>query len=238
MSNQASLNGYVVSDLHVFSVVSTYERLAPTLYDGIRNASVLVLNGDTFDFKRSKYSSSKETAHHAAQWVEDLCVQFPHKQVHYVLGNHDCHYLFVEALHRLEAQHENLRVSEDILVINNSLFMHGDAIDLPSDSIDLTARRLRYAQVEPSASSKMCAQVVTRTRLNLVDHLRHTRSDLARSLLRYLGKRHAKSLASTKQVYFGHTHIPFHAFEYEGKLFYNTGSMVRGLTWMPATFTA
>lgn len=236
MSVASSKTGYVVSDLHIFSCASRYQRLLPMFYEAVRARSVVVLNGDTFDFKRSHYPSSRETAQHAVKWVEDLCARFPATQIYYLLGNHDCHAIFVEQLLDLQTRHSTLQVHEDTLILNDSLFIHGDVVDLPEDSLDLSARRQFYAHIEPSLSSKAFAQLVTRTRLNILDHLRHSQAELGRRLLRYVRGTHREILPTIKRIYFGHTHVPFHGVEIEGVLFYNTGSMIRGSRWMPAEF--
>jgi UDP-2,3-diacylglucosamine pyrophosphatase LpxH len=236
MSVASSKTGYVVSDLHIFSCASRYQRLLPMFYEAVRAHSVVVLNGDTFDFKRSHYPSSRETVQHAVKWLEDLCARFPTTQIHYLLGNHDCHSIFVEQLLDLQTRHSTLQVREDTLILSDSLFIHGDVVDLPEDSLDLSAGRRFYAHMEPSLSSKAFAQLVTRTRLNLIDHLRHSRSELARRLLGYIRGTNNDILPTIKRIYFGHTHVPFQGFEREGVLFYNTGSMIRGCRWMPAEF--
>lgn len=236
MSLATFQTGYVVSDLHIFSCVSLYRRLLPSFYDAVAAHAVVVLNGDTFDFKRSHYSSSRETSQHAITWVEDLCIRFPSTQVHYLLGNHDCHAIFVEELLKAQMRHSNLTVTEDVLILNDSLFIHGDVVDLPENSFDLAARRSFYAHIEPSLLSKTLAEIVTRTRLNRLDQLRHSQSELVQRLLGYLRSTHREALPTIKRIYFGHTHIPFLDFEQDGVLFYNTGSMLRGSRWMPAEF--
>ena len=41
---------------------------------------------------------------------------------------------------------------------------------------------------------------------------------------------------TTRDCYFGHTHLPFTGYEHEGIVFHNTGSAIRGMSFRPLFF--
>jgi hypothetical protein len=228
--------GYVVSDLHIFSCASLYERRLPEFFQSIGQYTDVVLNGDTFDFKRSVFSSSQETSAKAIEWLRELCERFPHTTFHYLLGNHDCNVHFVAHATTLAQSVSNLAIIQDSLLLGSALFIHGDVTDLPSGSLDLTTLRTRYAHAEPNLFSKIFANVVTHLRINSVEYLRHSKQSLACAIINYLQAVHPEQLHKATQIYFGHTHVPFTRFQYDRFTFHNTGSLVRGLVWMPLEF--
>jgi UDP-2,3-diacylglucosamine hydrolase len=127
-------------------------------------------------------------------------------------------------------------VSEEILRIGSSLFLHGDVVDLKTGAVDLATVRKRYADIEPQLSSMIFATLVSHFRLNAIEYLRHSKAALAKKILGYLRIQHPSDLEGTNAIYFGHTHVPFANFLYEGIRFYNSGSLIRGLRWNPVEF--
>ncbi|MFO0417003.1 MAG: metallophosphoesterase [Pseudomonadota bacterium] len=235
-THAATPTGYVVSDLHIFSSSSLYSRYIPNFIRAVQQHAVVVLNGDTFDFKRSIYSSSAETTKHAIDWLDKLCLDHPQTTFYYLIGNHDCHLQFLSALKEQLSELANLTVIPDALKLGDKIFIHGDVVDLPAGCNDLAKSRARYAQAEPSLLSKLSAEVITRLRLNLVEYLRHSNQRLAAKILSYLDFAMPDFRQNTREIFFGHTHVPIRHFEYDGIIFHNTGSLVRGLTWMPMEF--
>lgn len=236
MSPSSGETGFVVSDMHIFAHSSLYERYLPLLEEASSRHRAIVLNGDTFDFKRSRFPSNEHTSREAITWLSGLCLRHPDTSFHYLLGNHDCLRPFVDALRMIEKRCANLRVSEDTLKIGSCLFIHGDVCDLPRGQNDLSTLRGRYEGVQRSLSSIAFAQLVTYSRLNAVEYIRHSKQALAERLLEYLQIVHPDELSSTERIYFGHTHVPFSDFQFKGVSFYNTGSAVRGLRLVPLEF--
>jgi UDP-2,3-diacylglucosamine pyrophosphatase LpxH len=233
---QSPARGYVTSDLHVFGCSSLYEILLPIFYAEAVKHPLIVLNGDTFDFKRSLFTSSEETTQHAITWLRELCRRASSSSVFFILGNHDCHETFVQALNNALPTLPNLTVIPEHLRLGSCLFVHGDAIDLPQGDTEITHVRSHYSQAEPNWTTRAFAEVVTRLGLNKVEYLRHTRTALARRLLSYIRSSHPTALDGVRHIYFGHTHVPIDHFEYENIIFHNTGSMIRGLPWRPQEF--
>jgi UDP-2,3-diacylglucosamine pyrophosphatase LpxH len=235
-SSPGHRTGYVVSDLHIFSCASLYKRALPQLSQAISTHSVVVLNGDTFDFKRSIFPTSQETARQAAIWLRTMCENSPHATFHYLLGNHDCHVHWMEQINELTRTVSNLNIVHDTLLLGSALFIHGDVIDLPDGSRDLSSIRTKYAHAEPNLLSKAFANVVTHLRLNSVEYLRHRKKTLAVKILSYLKAVHPEQLSKATQIFFGHTHVPFTQYHHGRFVFHNTGSLVRGLPWLPLEF--
>jgi UDP-2,3-diacylglucosamine pyrophosphatase LpxH len=229
--------GYVTSDLHVFGCSSLYEKLLPIFYEQVTRHPVIVLNGDTFDFKRSRFTSSLETTKHAIAWLQDLSRLASSSSIFYILGNHDCHETFVQALHTALPTLPNVTIVPEHLRLGSCLFIHGDAIDLAQNVADITYVRSKYNKAEPRWGAKAFANLVTHMGLNKVEYLRHSRAVLARRILSYLRITQPSALEGVRQIYFGHTHVPIDHFEYAGIIFYNTGSMIRGLPWRPMEFS-
>ncbi len=228
--------GYVTSDLHIFGCNSLYEALLPIFYQQATRHPNIVLNGDTFDFKRAPFKSSLETSKHAVAWLYDLCQRASGSSIFFILGNHDCHETFVKALQAASSALPNLRMAREQLRIGTCLFLHGDAIDLADEMPEITHVRSCYSQVEPHWSARACAELITRLGLNKFEYLRHSPTRVAQKILKYLRATQPNSLEGVRQIYFGHTHVPIDHFEYDDFIFYNTGSMIRGLRWNPLEF--
>ena len=89
MTNPQTQTGFVVSDLHLFTERSSAHRYMDRIHDTLADADFLVLNGDIVDFRWTTLPSKEATAHAADDWLADLCIEYPHCQFYYVMGNHD-----------------------------------------------------------------------------------------------------------------------------------------------------
>lgn len=221
--------GFVISDLHIFSCVSLYGRHLPMLEEAASRHKVVVLNGDTFDFKRSRFKNNTETSQEAVRWLASLCLRHPATTFYFLIGNHDCNRDFVGELRLLEKRCVNLHVADPVLQIGSCLFVHGDVCDLKDGETDLARVRERYSSQERSLGSIVFAQLVTHLRFNAVEYLRHRKPALCKQVMAYLQATHPEKLASVERIYFGHTHVPFTDFMFGGIRFSNTGSAIRGL---------
>jgi UDP-2,3-diacylglucosamine pyrophosphatase LpxH len=231
-------NGYVVSDLHIFGCSSLYEHHLPSFYQAVSQHSTIVLNGDTFDYKRSKYQTASETTTHALRWLTELLERSPHATFHYVVGNHDCQIELLESISNLTHSRGTIHLHQSHVRLGSNLFLHGDVLDLASPNQSITDLRQRYSTMEPSMLSKVFAQAVTYLRLNAIEYVRHSSQSLAQRILDYLQATYPDELQGVRAIYFGHTHVPVNGFKLDGIEFYNTGSLIRGLRWKPLEFEA
>jgi UDP-2,3-diacylglucosamine hydrolase len=230
-------NGYVVSDLHIFGCSSLYERNLPAFYQSVMHHSMIVLNGDTFDYKRSIYRTASETTTRALDWISGLLERAPHATFHYIVGNHDCQSGLLDGIAKLSDSVGRIDLHRSHLRLGTNLFLHGDVLDLTDPGESISELRQRYSTVEPSLLSKIFAHMVTHLRLNSVEYLRHTPRLDAQRILRHLQSAHDPDLQGIRSIYFGHTHVPVSDFTLDGIKFFNTGSLIRGLRWQPLEFT-
>jgi UDP-2,3-diacylglucosamine hydrolase len=120
--------GATISDLHLFSHHSRPERYLRQIEDAASGADVFVLNGDIFDFKWSEHGVFSRSVTVAVQFIETLLDEFPQCQFRVILGNHDAVPPYMEALAGLEEEHPNLYWHEFACIVEDRVFLHGDAI--------------------------------------------------------------------------------------------------------------
>jgi 3',5'-cyclic AMP phosphodiesterase CpdA len=228
--------GYVVSDLHLFSPCSRYRELLPQFDAACASHPVVVLNGDTFEIKRSIFSSADKTSAHAVLWLEELCERHKTTQFYLILGNHDANKHLAPKLHTLSTHVANLCLISHMLQIGSTLFLHGDIVEPGALANGVEFIRDRYRHLTPSRTSTLVGRLVTSLRFNFIEHLRHRKSHLVNQVLRYLSVYHPERLQSVRTIYFGHTHVPFKGVKRNNIVFNNTGSFIKGLQWHPMEF--
>lgn len=229
--------GYVVSDLHLFSPCSRYRELLPQFDAACASHPVVVLNGDTFEIKRSIFLSAEKASEYAALWLQELCERHNTTQFYLLLGNHDSNKYLVPKLLTLSTQTTNLSLIPHMLQIGSTLFLHGDVVERGALSNGVGYIRDRYRHLIPSRTSSLVGKLITSLRLNCLEHLRHRKHHLVEQVLQYLSVYHPERLQSIRTIYFGHTHVPFEGFKRNNFVFNNTGSFIRGLQWNPMEFT-
>ena len=145
---------WFVSDLHLFSRRSAAPDLEPLIQAAVRQSHTFVLGGDIFDFRWSTQLSRGEAVFDSIDWLKRLIDINVDCRFHYLLGNHDCHPQFVDALQRLAEDSPQLSWHRHLLRIDQSVFLHGDIVDtrIPpghSHHAILDARRLKSEQRRP-----------------------------------------------------------------------------------------
>ena len=230
--------GLVISDLHLFSPRSEGNRLLSEITDEVTHSDVLVLNGDIFDFRWSELPDQSATISAAIDWVKELLENFQGESVHYILGNHDCLSAFTSRLEALARANPIFSCHEHSLILNRSLFLHGDCANRLMDGEML--KRYRHAwssHQQRGALSKTLYQLADLTGLSRRFHEQHFPE--ATTVIRVA--HHLDHVLPTwrediDDVYFGHTHRPFTRHSHEGVLFHNTGSGIRGMGFQPLRF--
>lgn len=230
--------GLVISDLHLFAQRSVGERLVADLRGEFAHADVLVLNGDIFDFSWSRLPSEEASITAALAWLRGLAGDFAGREVHYILGNHDCLTAFRDALDGLVRDCPALRCHEHSVRLGRHLFLHGDC-----------------------ANRKMCGEALAKHRRAWSRERSRTRVHAAMyeavdtlGISRGFHRCYFPTVTTVKRVahhldhvlpawreeiddcYFGHTHQPFRAHTHEGVRFHNTGSGIRGMRFQPLQF--
>ncbi len=226
--------GFVVSDLHLFTRRSHAETLQPHIDEAMVWADFVVLNGDIFDFKWSVLPSVEETVEAALAWLERLAGVDPTADLYYLLGNHDSLEAFVERLPALAERIPNFHWHPTHLRIGSAFFTHGD-LRTTSTVAGQPIRKLKRTIVLKRELLHDSYNYLVALNLHHVVRVTHGRRQSVRRMLRLLATMDPDGLKGVRDVYFGHTHVPFSDHEEGGYRFHNTGSAIRGLPFNPQT---
>ena len=232
--------GLVVSDLHLFARRSQGAARFESLKDKLVDVDVLVLNGDIFDFRWSTLRDEAVTVAAALDWLRALADHHPHCEIHFVQGNHDCLIAFRDELVALTTRMPRLRCHTNELRLGSALFLHGDCAAAKMDAAGLRRRRAPWEAGRQSSDLAFSAYVtVDRRGLTRRAHeWIFPRERTVRRIAHYLDLASPDWRRQTRDCYFGHTHLPFSAYHYDGIAFHNTGSaiQVRGMGFNPLFF--
>lgn len=229
--------GLVVSDLHLFSRRSWGSLALYDLYTRLPGVDVLVLNGDIFDLRWSQLSTNRDTVREAKSWLEGIMRFHPHCRVEYVLGNHDCHPHFVDALADLEDRWGAFSWHEHSVSLGKNFFLHGDCANRRMSQEGFDRYRRRWSRRRKKGRT-MAAGYGMLDKTGIIPAFHQVYFPPEKSVKRiwhHLSKVVPQDLSGIGNVYFGHTHLPFANFPYRGVRFHNTGSAVRGceLNFLP-----
>jgi len=229
--------GLVISDLHLFSRRSVGERLLEGLQEW-EQADLLVLNGDTFDFRWSCYPSEEASLKEACAWLERCVGRFLGEEIHYVLGNHDCLVSFRDELEKLCDRIPTLNLHEHHLQIGRSLFLHGDCANRGMSKVRLGAYREVWSKDrQRGETGRKFYDVVDASGAGKLFHRLYFRqAATVRRVASYLDEVLPDWREELDDCYFGHTHMPFRDHEQDGVRFHNTGSAIRGMGFQPLGF--
>jgi len=222
--------GYVVSDLHLFSIRSRAPKYRRAIEAAALEADFFVLNGDIFDFQWCRQPQQHAAAEAARDWVSHLVQSHPRCQFHLTLGNHDCVEDYVEVLRELSGTFDNVSWHEHHVRLGNCLFLHGDVVQRPMDDAAFARYRQRWRQKPRRGGLLRCGyRLVNAARIDQAFlRLYFTRSRVARRLRHYLESLEPQVREGLEDVYVGHTHVPFTDHSSFGLRFHNTGAAVRG----------
>ncbi len=226
--------GLVISDLHLFSHRSVGEDLILGLQERLNDTKILVLNGDTFDFRWSKLSNEEQTLEAAQAWLDQLIIKFPHLELHYVLGNHDCLQSFREILDQFTSKHPRFHLHEYTCRLGSNLFLHGDCTNWGMTAEKLIRYRQAWSKDSPKGPlSKSLYRLVDLSGLGYAfHHLYFRRTSTIARIERYLGP----EVDGITHCFFGHTHVPFENHLQNSITFANTGSGIKGMGFLPQPF--
>ena len=233
--------GLVVSDLHLFARRSPGAARLAALAGQVTEMDVLVLNGDTFDFRWIAPRDREKAFSTAVEELSALLQRHPQCEVHFILGNHDCLLGWQRALLALAASAPRFHWHAGPLRLGSALFLHGDCAEASMDAEELQRRRARWEQGLPRGRLASCAYGFADA-LGLSRQAHEwffPRRKTVRRIAHYLDRACPGWRLETRDCYFGHTHLPFSNHEHEGVNFHNTGSAVgaSGMGFNPLTFT-
>jgi UDP-2,3-diacylglucosamine hydrolase len=224
--------GYVVSDLHMFSRRSDFKNHEGAIFEHAAKADIFILNGDTFDFRWTTLPSIDQTVFEAIEWLRKLVKRFPNCHFHFILGNHDNNQAFIEALSKLAAKTENLSWHPYYLKLGDTVFLHGDVSDKPMmDAADLEKHREEWLHDIPRHPIlHRFYDIALHVGLHrMAQAAKYPKKRVVRRVLSYLDDVGLGKENGIRHVYFGHTHGAMQNFEYQGLLFHNAGSPMKGL---------
>ena len=232
--------GWVVSDLHLFADRSEGDALFQSalghaLEEGME---LLILNGDTFDFRWSTLSSEQDGINAAIAWLERLMERTQGVRIRFLLGNHDCLAAFVDRLKSWAPGNGDFAWSEHRLQVGTSLFLHGDAANRRMDGNALQRFRDTWAHDHPKGDlARRLYAATDRTGLSRAFHSAYFPPRVTVKRLAF----HLDAVlpgwrSEVTDVYFGHTHCPLANQIHDGIRFHNTGSGIRGMGFAPRFF--
>ncbi len=230
--------GIVISDLHLFSVRSAGEQRLASIRADLGAADVIVLNGDTFDFRWSHFRDEEKSVEAALDWLRRFAAAYPQATIHFICGNHDCLDVFTKGLGDLAAACPSLNWHETHLQLGSHLFVHGDCAHRRMDAAGLGRFREVFKREKPRAAwLAQSYRVVDRLGITWAAHRAHFRP---RGTLQRLTWHLDRAMPGWKEVtahcYFGHTHLAFRDRLHEGVAFHNTGCAIAGARFAPVTF--
>jgi hypothetical protein len=141
--------GIVISDLHLLSARSVGEQQLASIRNDLAEADVIVLNGDTFDFRWSRFRDEEETVEAAIDWLRQFTAAYPQAKVHFICGNHDCVDAFTRRLDDLATSCPSLNWHETHLQLGTRLFVHGDCAHRRMDAAGLGRYREVFRREKP-----------------------------------------------------------------------------------------
>jgi len=230
--------GLVISDLHLLARRSVGESLLGRIQPQLERCEVLVLNGDTFDFRWSTLDSEAASIAAAIAWVEEWAARFAGREMHFIEGNHDCLGEFRERLDALALTLPQVQVHEQVLRLGDQLFLHGDCANRKMDTDAMASFRQGWRVDKPRGRfSAAMYDFVDKTGLCGQFHRRFFPQGITVArVAHFLDHACPEWRESASDCYFGHTHLPFRDHEHEGVRFHNTGSGICGMGFQPLEF--
>ena len=228
----------VLSDLHLLAKRSVGESLFADLSTRMDDREILVLNGDTFDFRWSRVQPQSAAVSAAVKWIEALTDRFEGREVHFIYGNHDCLGAFREVFEPMADSLPPLQIHEFFLCLGDQLFLHGDCANRKMDASDLRAFREAWSYDKPR--KRFYESLYELADVSGLSRLFHRcyfqRLPTIRRVAFYLDRALPDWRTNVNDCYFGHTHLPFRDQIHQSVRFHNTGSGIRGMGFQPMEF--
>lgn len=224
---------YTLSDLHLFCKRSEAHHHIGRIHQALDKADVFVLNGDIFDFKWTTLRSIEETVDAAIHWLRRFMGRARQCEVHYILGNHDNHVLFVEALNEFAEERPNFSWHAHYVRLGNCLFLHGDVSMRKMTTVDLVNYRRDW---QHKSKRGRVLNRVWDAAFNAGVHIAVPRfafpnQRVVERLDHYIDHIGHGADSGTERVFFGHTHVAVNDYCYRGMRYFNCGAPMRGLTF-------
>ena len=229
--------GIFVSDLHLLSSRCDSQRAISDLHQYNSRSQCIVLGGDTFDFRWSTQGGFEHTCDSAVRWLEELLDATGEASIYFLLGNHDCLPEFEKRLRAHSEIEPRFHLVPHVLLLADCMFLHGDITHAGSFS-RLADYRKKYHHHEPRSKwQHHWYDRAVRLRVpGLVSRAVCPTPVTCNKLSRIIEESQLAAWKKVKRVYFGHTHVAADGFMVSGRRFYNPGSGIRFMKYLPHQF--
>lgn len=224
-----------ISDLHLFAARSRADRIYEDIVREADRTSLLVLNGDIFDFDWSTVGSLDVTIRAASRWLARLAGDCADRgcRIVYLLGNHDDFEPWADCCEALAGVHPNLEWSPAYYRFGGTLFTHGDLLLGPRAR---TERRLRTEVRVRHRHLGNLYSAVSGLRIPRAFSLLYHGHRCARLLSRNIHQLHWSLRDGIRHLCVGHTHRPFSGIRVGDLIVHNTGSTILGNRFTSLSF--
>lgn len=144
------------------------------------------------------------------------------------MGNHDGIEQFVKPLDSLAEKYSNFSWHPAYITIHEALFLHGD-IPVRSKGVLLLERKLIKQKKLKGSFINIFYSLFTNSGMLKYYRLIHNKSKTRNSLSTTISNHKNSFNQEIKSVYFGHTHIPYNNFQFNGLVLNNLGSAIKHL---------
>jgi UDP-2,3-diacylglucosamine hydrolase len=230
------LKAYFLSDLHLFASRSCAAEMQNAIHAAAEESRTLVLGGDIFDFRWSRWKDHARTIQESTLWLEQLLSVNSNCQIHYLLGNHDASQAFIKELMQLSQSYANLTWHPHLLRLQDCVFLHGDVIDakLPlaedfHQQLDALRRRKDERSAPPEFHHTLYDAAVKTNMHRWVSQVANPKTKVLDRVARYLEWAGHGASEGVQNVFFGHTHRRLDDTPYAGMRFHNPGASIKGL---------
>ncbi len=224
-----------VSDLHLFSGRSNFERHQTAIEESVERSEMCVWGGDLFDFRWTRLGDEATTLSQAIGWLDGWLQQYPEKQFVFLSGNHDAHRSLAKAVTELAKSRSNFISDLDVIRIHDTLLLHGDLIEGVGTRESLAAYRLSWEQkpvATPIQSRVYDAAVAVRLH-KAAASAAHRHRGTCRKLWRCVSRELGDDVHGIRRVVFGHTHRQIRGLRVDNVEFFNGGATVRHVPFAP-----
>jgi UDP-2,3-diacylglucosamine pyrophosphatase LpxH len=231
-------HGCFLSDLHLFSPRSDWQRWRSGTETLLADKSWIILGGDIFDFRWSTEGGNRETLLAARLWLEKFIAEHSSAQIVYLLGNHDCHAGMHELLSEVARLYPQFQWHQEWFQLEDCVFSHGDCLDAGGIGPHLHHYRRKFQHDRPAppwAHRTYDAAVAMRLH-RAIPVLLHRPKNTCRRLSEHLPEASACDTSEIRRVFFGHTHRALEGYQFAGRSFYNPGAALKHLPFRPIPF--
>lgn len=234
-----ALHGLFISDLHLLSRRSVGQALWQQLLPEMKKTDLLILGGDIFDFRWSTHGDLLRSAEAAQHWLQSATEINKHLRIIYLLGNHDCLPNMQAVLHSLTREIPNFCWTEQHITLDQCVFLHGDVLDAGLTPAALATYRSKFSdqhRERGDLAHRMYDLLVASRIHGVPPKIIHRPARVTKRLSQYLTALGLTAEQGIHQVYFGHTHQPLSGISCNDQRFFNPGSGIRHLPFVPCRF--